>query len=158
MGCRRPAIGVVTTMGAAARVEPWSAWVASRPTCSLRAPVTEGVLLDAFVRAARARRMRGARDETGARAWRGARFGGAAAEMMQLPVGHLWALLEVRAVETTVDGAPGVRELRVVCTAGEREPGNATKVARVLDDAVQRVEVTGVTVEVLPWAQGLDPA
>jgi hypothetical protein len=31
-------------------------------------------------------------------------------------------------------------------------------VARVLDEAVRSVEVTGVTVEVLPWAQGLDLA
>jgi hypothetical protein len=146
------------TTGGPARVEPWSSWVASRPVCHVRAAVPDGVLLDAFVRSARSRRLRVVPDDEGVRAWRGARFGGAAAEMMQLPVGHLWALLEVRARESAVADAPHVRELRIVCTAGEREPGNATKVARVLDDAVRWVESTGVTVDVLPWTQALDQA
>lgn len=91
------------------RVEPWGAWVASRPACHLRAAV---------------------------------------------PVG---ALLEVRVDEHALADEPHVRELRVVCAAGEREPGNATKVAKVLDDAVRRVEqAAGVRVQVLPWASALD--
>jgi|GEM_PF-6286837 len=139
------------------RVEPWGAWVASRPACHLRAAVPVGALLDAFVAAARGRRMRVDVAGAQARAARGARFGGAAAEILQLPVGHLWALLEVRVDEHALADEPHVRELRVVCAAGEREPGNATKVAKVLDDAVRRVEqAAGVRVQVLPWASALD--
>lgn len=144
--------------GRTTRVEPWDGWVASRPACHLRASAAPGVLLDAFVRAARGARLRVAVGAAEARAARGVRLGGLAAEVLQLPVAHLWARLEVRAAERAVVDEPQLRELRVVCVAGEREPGSATRVARLLDDAVARVERSGVAVDVLPWAAALDGA
>ena len=131
--------------------------MARRPACHVQADAPPGALLDAFVGAARRGRLRVVVDGLRARATRGARLGGLVAEMLLLPVGHLWALLEVHVDEHAAPDAPHGRELRVVCVAGEREPGNAAKVARILDDTVARLEAGGAgPVQILPWARALD--
>ena len=134
----------------ARRVRPWTLSQSVRPTCRITAACAPAEVLEAFAATARARRYRVTRTgERTLQAVRGTRFGPVLAGLLQ--IGPISVLLRIGlAAEATSLDRSGSR-LAVTCTYGVRELTVATKVARVIEDTVLRLERSGVLVEVHGW-------
>ncbi len=133
------------------RVPPWSAWVSKRPTVVLHARCHPRQILDAFGASARSHTMRvTGLGEFRLKASRGIKGGALIAEVL-----HLGMLLPIHRVEVEASvvtpRSPDLCAVVVTCTAGVREPRVSTNVSGMLDDAVRRVEASGVPVEVAGW-------